>query len=274
LPGKHPWRLTEGQSQPGIAADAASFGDLDIRAASIVGPGHRCDDPATPRQDAYALARTRDGRHLIVAVADGLSSSARSEIGARVAASASARLLADQFERLTDPRAIDAQQLFVEVSREMVGTGRERNIREDELSSLLVVAAIPVAGTPSGGRTVWTAQVGDVSVWLHGERGWHQATGVQKAGFDRNKVDAVLPFSPREATQTLVDVPPRHGVAVVTDGFGDLLSDVAGVQDFLSRRWARPPHPAAFVSDLCADAPGQTDDRTAVVVWCGDRSTA
>jgi hypothetical protein len=31
---------------------------------------------------------------------------------------------------------------------------------------------------------------------------------------------------------------------------------------------AGPPHPAAFLADLSVDAPGQDDDRTAVVVWC------
>ena len=55
----------------------------------------------------------------------------------------------------------------------------------------------------------------------------------------------------------------------MTDGLGDVLTDVAGAQQFYGRRWARPPHPTRFVGDLCADAKGQTDDRTAVAVWCG-----
>lgn len=266
---RHPWRLPEGQAQSGIAADSACMGDLEIRAASIIGAGHRCTAPATARQDAYVLTRTRDGSHLVIAVADGLSSSARSETGARVAAGAGARLLAEQLQRSPGPQAVDAQQLFAKVAGEMVGVGQSRGIPIQDLCSLLVVAAVPVEPLPDGGRRVWTAQLGDVSLWLHGERGWSQATGGPKADIDGNTVDAVLPFNPDKVVAGPVDVPPRHGIAVVTDGFGDLLSDVAGVQDHFSRRWIRPPHPAVFVADLCADAPGQNDDRTAVVVWCG-----
>lgn len=270
--GRRPWRLPAGQVQSGIAADAAQLGDLEVRAASVIGPGHRCDEPATARQDAYALMRARSGSHLIVAVADGVSSSASSEIGARVAVSAAARTLHQALEVSPDPERLAADTLFNEVAGEMVGTGRSRALDDSALCSLLIVAVIPAVAQPDGSRRVWTAQVGDVSLWLHGRNGWSQRTGRSKRGLNRNKVDAVLPFNPDQVVAGFVDVEPGQGVAVMTDGLGDTLSDVATAGPFFAACWARPPHLAGFVSDLCFDALGQNDDRTAVVVWCGQNT--
>jgi serine/threonine protein phosphatase PrpC len=267
--GRSPWRLPIGQVQSGIAADAAQLGDLEVRAASVIGPGHRCEEPATARQDAYALMRARSGSHLIVAVADGLSSSASSEIGARVAASAAVRILHQTLEVSPGLERFDAEMLFKQVAGEMVGTGRNRALDDRALCSVLIVAVIPAVAQLGGSRRVWTAQVGDVSLWLHGRTGWIQRTGRSKSGLDRNKVDAVLPFNPGQVVAGFVDVQPGQGVAVMTDGFGDTLSDVATAKPLFSERWVRPPHLARFVSDLCFDARGQDDDRTAVVVWCG-----
>lgn len=270
--GRRPWRLPPGQVQSGIAADAAQLGDLEVRAASVIGPGHRCDEPATARQDAYALMRARSGSHLIVAVADGLSSSPNSEIGARVAVSAAARTLHRALEASQDLERLEADTLFREVAGEMVGTGRNRALDDHTLHSLLIVAVIPAIAQPDGSRLVWTAQVGDVSLWLHGRTGWSQQTGRAKSGLDRNKVDAALPFNPQQVVACFVDVKPGQGVAVMTDGLGDTLSKVANAGPFFAERWARPPHLAGFVSDLCFDAQGQIDDRTAVVVWCGQNA--
>lgn len=268
--GAAPWLLPPRPAQSGIAADAARLGDLEVRAASVVGAGHRCEEPATERQDAYGLARTSSGEYLVVAVADGVSNSESSELGARVAVLTATRALCRHLDDGFLPETLDPYRLFADVAGAMVGTGKDRGILPQALQSVLVVAVVPT--TPDAahdGRRVWTAQVGDVSLWLHGAAGWDCRTGGTKAGLDRNAVDGALPFDVRKAVSQVVDVPPGAGVALMTDGLGDLLTNVRGAADYLSRRWANPPHPAAFVADLCADARGQTDDRTAVVVWCG-----
>jgi len=271
--GRSPWRLPDVQGHPGIAADAARVGDLEVRAASIIGPSHRCESPASPRQDAYALALTPSQSHLVVAVADGVSSSRHSDLGARVAASAAVRILTQCVQGDPELLRLSTTRLFQEIAGEMVGTARSRHVDERHICSLLVVAVIPTAPSPDGRRRVWTAQVGDVSLWLLGPGGWSQHTGVEKQGLDRNTVSAVLPFAVDQAVAGVIDVPGGHVVAVMTDGLGDVLTNVAGAQQFYSRRWARPPHPTRFVGDLCVDAKGQTDDRTAVAVWCGPSVT-
>jgi hypothetical protein len=266
--GRAPWHLPARAGQPGIAVDALRLGDLEVRAASVIGPLHRCQDPAVPRQDAYLLARDGRGEHLVVAVADGLSDSPQSDLGARIAVSTAARELTAALDRMHGPAAIDPRALFTTVAREITGTGRNRGVSERDLCCLLVVAVVPTAAAADGSRRVWTAQIGDVSVWTHGPA-WRQQAGYAKSGLDRNAVDSVLPFHPGKAVSSTVDVPPGHGVAVVTDGVGDLLTEVADAESFFAGRWAAPPHPASFLADLCVDAPGQGDDRTAVVVWCG-----
>ena len=266
--GRAPWHLPVRAGQPGIAVDAMRLGDLEVRAASVIGPAHRCREPAVPRQDAYLLGRDAQGEHLVVAVADGVSSSAHSELAARVAVSTATREVVAALDQGGGPDAIDVGGLFTVVAREITGTGGNRGVAAHDLCCLLVVAVVPACPAADGSRRVWTAQLGDVSVWTHGPA-WHQRVGHPKSGLDRNKVEAVLPFHPAHAVSTTVVVPPGHGVAVLTDGVGDLLTDVAGAAPFFAGRWATPPHPASFLADLCVDAPGQDDDRTAVVVWCG-----
>ena len=266
--GRALWRLPPRSGQSGVAVDAARVGDLDVRAASVIGPAHRCVEPAAVRQDAYALGLDAAQAHLVIAVADGLSSSAHADVGARAAVSTAVRELILTLDGARDLDAIDVQTLFRTVAGEIVGTGRERGLAEQELCCLLVVAVVPSAAAPDGSRQVWTAQLGDVSVWTQGER-WQQQTGPFKSGLDRNAVEAVLPFHPDQVATSWVTVPPGAGVAVMTDGVGDLLNDVVAASGFFAEQWEAAPLPAAFLLDLCVDAPGQDDDRTAVVVWCG-----
>jgi hypothetical protein len=268
-----PWELPDVQGHPGIAADAAHIGDLEVRAASVIGPGHRSEHPAVPRQDAYGLALTPTRSHLVVAVTDGVSSSRRSDLGARVAAAAAVRLLTPRVNGQHDLARLDAGLLFHEVAGEMVGTADARSIAVDEISSLLIVAVIPTTADRSGWRRVWTAQLGDVSLWLLGPDGWSKSTGTDKSGLDANKVRP-LPFAVDQVVTQVVDVPHGHVLAVMTDGLGDVLTNVRGAQEHYGTRWARPPRPSRFVDDLCVDARGQLDDRTAVAVWCGSSATA
>jgi Protein phosphatase 2C len=272
--GRAPWHLPVGGAPNGLAADAARLGDLEIRAASMVGAGHRCEEPAYPRQDAYALGRTPDGQYLVVAVADGVSQSPRSDLGARVAVSAAARELSGMLDR-GGIEAIDVGRLYKIVAGEMIGTGRNRGIPDEDICSILITAVIPAAPRDDGSRPIWASWIGDVSLWVQHEGRLIRLTGADKSGLDRNTLSAVLPFNPDQADQRHVKLLPYDAVAVMTDGLSDSLAAVPGVADFFAAQWAGPPpHPAAFLHSLCYDAPGQDDDRTAVVVWCGDRNPA
>lgn len=267
--GRAVWRMPDYATQSGVALDAARLGDLDVRAASVVGPSHRCAAPADPRQDAYALLQAASGRYLVIAVADGVSSSKRSELGARVAVTAAVRILVSALDATRQPERIDAVSLFQRVAGEMYGTAQHRQVDPNQVACLLVVAVVPTVPERDGSRRVWTAQVGDVSVWTCGRNGLSRRTGVSKGGLDYNSVSEVLPAHAEAATVETLVLREGDGLAVMTDGLGDVLENVHGASRFYASRWARPPAPVAFLADLMADANGQLDDRTAVVVWTG-----
>lgn len=266
--GQAAWRLPPRATQPGIAADAATVGDLEVRAASVIGSGHRCVEPAVTRQDAYALALDDSGSHLVVAVADGVSSCRHSDLGARVAVSTATREVVAALNDGVAAEDIDAAAVFAATAGEIAGSGRERGFADADLCCVAVVAVVPARSLPDGRRRAWTAQLGDVSVWVRGTR-LEQRTGTRKSGLDANVVEDVLPFRPGAVTTSVIDLDAGAALAVVTDGVGDLLTDVATAAPYFVRAWARPAPPARFLGDLTIDAPGQDDDRTAVVVWCG-----
>jgi serine/threonine protein phosphatase PrpC len=268
-PGQASWHLPTGASPSGLAADGVRLGDLEVRAASMVGAGHRCEEPAIARQDAYALGRTKDGRYLVIAVADGVSQSEHADLAARVAVSAAARELTRMLES-GGTAQINAGLLYKTIAGEMVGTGRNRGIADRDVCAILITAVIPARANSDGTRTMWASWIGDVSLWTVRGGDLCRLTGQDKTGLDRNALSAVLPFSPDNAEWRTFDLYPHDRVALLTDGVSDSLISVDGTAEYFARQWAGPPpHPAAFLHSLCYDGPGQTDDRTAVVVWFG-----
>jgi serine/threonine protein phosphatase PrpC len=272
--GQAAWHLPVSQAASGLAADAARLGDLEIRAASVVGPDHRCDEPARPRQDAYALGRTADGRFLVIAVADGVGQSKHADIGARVAVSAAVTELAELAGAGRLPQDA-AASLFTKIARKMAGTARSRSLRDQDVCSILITAVIPTAPRHDGTRPMWVAWLGDVSMWVMRDKNLQRVTGGDKAGLDMNTLDAVLPFNPDRAHERNWELQPGDRVALMTDGLSDSFQAIPAAFDYFTAQWAGPPpHPTAFLQDLCYDAPAQADDRTVVVTWCGDPDPA
>lgn len=272
--GKAPWLLPAGNAvlQTGLAADGVRLGDLEVRAATMVGADHRCGHPAKPRQDAYSLAQTQDGQYLLAAVADGVSNSRHSDLGARVAASKMTRELSAIISG-TGRWPANVADLATSIARDMAGTAKGRGISEDEVQCVLAAVAIPARANLDGRRKLWVAWIGDVSIWLRQGGDLHRITGEEKQGPDPNALSTTLPFHPHEMRVGSCEAEPGDSVIVMTDGLSDSLDMVAGVREYFVSQWSeRPPHPAAFLYSLCYDAPGQTDDRTAVVTWCGGRA--
>ncbi|MEO5876504.1 MAG: protein phosphatase 2C domain-containing protein [Streptosporangiaceae bacterium] len=258
-----PWRLPDEPALSGIAADAVSVGALTVRAASMVGPGHRCEEPAVPRQDAYRLGRDEAKKFLIVAVADGMSDSRRSHLGANVAVAA---LVGRLRTELAADVPLDAATLFLEASRQMAGTAEHHGVTEHDVRAAVLAAVIPVSSDADGGREVWLASVADVGAWLRRPAGWQRLIGEEKSGLDSGRLARFLPFHPDQAECTTVRLEPGSVLAFTTDGVGDAFAGGSG--SWFAERWARPPHIASFVREVGYEADGQLDDRTAVVVWC------
>lgn len=258
-----PWRLPDEPAISGISADAVSVGPLTIRAASLVGPGHRCAEPAEPRQDAYRLGRDPGKHHLLVAIADGMSDSKRSHLGANVAVTALiGRIRAD----LGQGRELDASAIFLDTARQMSGMAVQQKVTEDDVRAAALAAVIPVQPDQAGGRSIWLAWIADVGAWARQDTGWHRLAGAEKKGMDQNALTEFLPFHPDRARSTRITLDRGAVLALATDGVGDAFTD--GAAPWFAARWARPPHISSFIEDVGYEAKGQLDDRTAIVVWC------
>jgi serine/threonine protein phosphatase PrpC len=256
----------------GIAADQASLGDLDVRAVSIVGPGHRCEEPAMPRQDSYRLGRDRAGRYLIVAVADGMSDSRRSDLGATVASRCAVNILRAHLDRGEDPTADAMKEAFRTAAGAMVAAADNEGLSEMDVRCALIIAVIPSAPNAiSSRRRAWFATLADVSAWLRHRDGWHQLAGDQKNGdLDRNALRNFLPYHPDRVATVCYDLEPGATVAVVTDGIGDAFTEVPNAAQWFAQRWETPVPLESFLLDVGFRARGQLDDRTSVTVWCRD----
>jgi hypothetical protein len=169
------WRLPAKPSPSSAVVDAARLHDLTVRAASIVGPGHRCDDPADPRQDAYRIARDEQGHWFIAAVADGVSSSSHAEVGAQVAVDATVDLL---YQELRDPPQINAGRLFNQVSGTVAHAASKRGLKPADVCTALTTLITRARGNdPSGQRRATLFWVGDVSAWLLRQGRWALVAG-------------------------------------------------------------------------------------------------
>lgn len=266
-----PWLLSAHTVYPGIAADEAQLGDLAVRAASVVGPGHRCEEPVVPRQDAYRLGRDDNGRYLIVAVADGVSSSRFAELGATVAVSAATNVLRDWLNAAPDLKNLAATEIFSGVAAQMADTATSRHLRDSDICAALVTAVIPACPAP-GEREMWVAWVGDASVWTLRDGTWTFVAGDDKRtkeGMESNAVAHVLPDSPLAVTSRSIRLQNGTMVGLMTDGVGDALATLGEANGYFARKWANPPPSTSFVNDVSYDAERFIDDRTAVAIWVG-----
>lgn len=268
---RFPWLLpTRPAATPGVAADEASLGDLTVRAASLVGPGHRCQEPAAARQDAYRIARDATGDHLIVAVADGVSSSSHAELGAAVAAGTAVGFLRRRLDESGKVAGLSATDLFTEAATAMHREAGRRGLEPADVCSVLFALVVPTRPDPSGERTLWAAWLGDASLWRLEEERWRHTAGDRKgadAGYESNALHHTLPADPHAARETRVALRRGDVVSLVSDGVGDGLATIGELNAYLAGRWARPLPVGAYLSDVGFDAERFLDDRTSVTVW-------
>ncbi|MDI6104631.1 protein phosphatase 2C domain-containing protein [Actinoplanes sp. NEAU-A12] len=270
-----PWLLpTESASPPGVAADQGVLGDLEVRAASVVGSGHRCGDPVKPRQDAYRVARDRAGDHLVLAVADGMSDSLRSELGASVAVGTAVALLRRYLDDNRPLSGLRADDLFRDVAGALVQAAKDRGLDPHDVRTTLAVAVLPTRCRPDRPVEGWVAQIADTHLWRREPGSWKCLTGAEKDSFDGSVLNSFLPHVPQAARGTLFTLAWGDTVAVLSDGVSDAFSYVPGATSWFADRWRDPPPLASFLLDVDYEAKQMHDDRTAVVVWAGGSETS
>ncbi|WP_405017867.1 protein phosphatase 2C domain-containing protein [Kitasatospora sp. NBC_00070] len=264
-----PWRLPGRPAPSGIAADRATLGDLTVLAASVVGPGHRCDAAGQPRQDAYRLGQDTAQRHLVIAVADGMSDSEHAEVGANVAVTAAVGALRAALDQGAGIEQLAATVPFRAAAGQMLGAAEQRGWTADQVRAVLVVAVVEARPRVDGTRLAWLAAIADVSAWRRHPTGWDRLIGDDKSGFDAGRVAHFLPHEPDAAQQRLYTLGPGDVLALMTDGVSDVFGQLPGAEGWFAERWAAPPPVARFLLEVGYEESQFNDDRTAVVVWCG-----
>lgn len=272
----YPWQLPERTVQNAIAADEATVGAFTLRAASVIGPGHRCGQPAEPRQDSYRIGRSRDSRYVIVAVADGLSSAARSDAGATTASSQAVTLLREQIETARF-HGLDAKELYGRLASSITAHATDRGLDPAHMATVMI-AAVLAEPDAHGVAEAWVAWLGDSSAWTLAPHDplWQFTAGDTKdraAQVVSNEVAGRLPDTPQLARARSVTLAPGTALALVTDGVGDAWADPAGhINEYFANTWRSPVPATRLIADIGFDAPQCLDDRTAVVVWNGGRA--
>ena len=272
----YPWLLPERTVQNGIAADEATVGAFTIRAASVIGPGHRCGQPAEPRQDSYRIGRSRDSRYAIVAVADGLSSAAWSDAGATTASSQAVTLLREQIETVGFG-GLDVKELYGRIAESVAAHAAGRGVATSHVATVLITAVLAEPDA-NGVAEAWISWLGDSSAWTLDPRLplWRISAGDVKdrtAAVVSNEVAGQLPDTPHLARDLYVTLAPGTALALVTDGIGDAWADPAGnINEYFANAWRSPVPATRFTADVGFDAPQCLDDRTAVVMWNGGRA--
>ncbi|WP_218011116.1 protein phosphatase 2C domain-containing protein [Herbidospora mongoliensis] len=272
LPGtaaQLPWRLPSAPGPSGICADSALVGDLEVRAASIVGPGHRCKDPADARQDAYRLGLDKHGRYLIVTIADGMSDSRHSHLGANVAADTIVKHLQDVMADGTWSET-ELKNSFHNAAARMTATAEQRGLTRNDVRAAALAAVIDLRPCDDGTRIAVFASIADVSAWLKEGHGWRQIAGDAKQGYDAGRLSEYLPHLPSSVRITQFEIPPDTVLALTTDGVGDALA-VKELGAWFADQWNRPPFIGDFITSVGYETKGFNDDRTAVVLWCPGR---
>ncbi|MFJ4770623.1 protein phosphatase 2C domain-containing protein [Streptomyces uncialis] len=280
----HPGRLPSVRDDldaavlPDIVVDGATYPGLTVRAASVRGDSHRYE--SGPRQDSLCVARLggpgEENGLLLLAVADGVGSAARSHVGSQDVCRRIALFL-DPYadEVIAALRAGDRTTLGALVNS-AVGSAAEgltqrvnqRGGRPAEHATTLRGLLVPL--DPELRERAWFT-VGDGGAALLRDGVWDtDVFGEEQAG--SGVIDtgtAALPGSRLARSGIYGPAAPGDVFVLCTDGLSTPLAGDAGMRDFLAAAWGRGevPGPVDFLWQFQYRVKSYDDDRTAVCLW-------
>ncbi|MER5474086.1 protein phosphatase 2C domain-containing protein [Streptomyces sp. NPDC002685] len=262
---------------PDMVVDGAGYGALTVRAASVRGDSHRYQ--GEPRQDSLAVVRLgapgADGL-LLLAVADGVGSAARSHTGSQEACRLAAMELDSVSAELSEALSGGDRSRFAVLVDTAVGrvatllAHRAREHGDDPAAYATTLRALIVPLDPRV-RTRGFLAVGDGGTALLRAGAWNLSLTDPEHDGD-GMIDtrtAALPHGHRARAQLLGPALPGDVLVLCTDGLSTPLAGDAGMRDFLGSGWGTGavPAPADFLWQLQYRVKSYDDDRTAVVLW-------
>lgn len=282
LPAAEEWDWRDTVCDGVTILDADKRPLLDLRAASVRGSSHRYY--GTVRQDDYSYRHTDDGRFVVCAVSDGVSSGSLSHRAATFVTRRGCELVA-QILRTDEPADIDWSTVVGELAKGVIGIGTKLLEREESdastvtprdvaerMAATVVFAVVDVRGDELA-FPVHVCAVGDSAAWmLRGGAEWDPLTAVKNEG--KLIASSQTPALPMVPSEPLVPVAtalaPDDVLVLMTDGIGDALLDGTGpVGRFLAANWRTPPVALGFAAQVDFLRQTHDDDRTAVAVWSG-----
>ncbi|MFE2301492.1 protein phosphatase 2C domain-containing protein [Streptomyces sp. NPDC059445] len=262
---------------PDMVVDGAGYGALTVRAASVRGDSHRYQ--GEPRQDSLAVVRLGaagpDGL-LLLAVADGVGSAARSHVGSQEACRLAALELDAVSADLVETLRTGDRPGFAALADTAVGrvatllAHRAREHGDDPAAYATTLRALLVPLDPRV-RTRGFLAVGDGGTALLRGGEWNLSLTDPEHDGD-GMIDtrtAALPHGHRARALLLAPALPGDVLVLCTDGLSTPLAGDAGMRAFLASGWGREgaPAPADFLWQLQYRVKSYDDDRTAVVLW-------
>ncbi|WP_445402546.1 protein phosphatase 2C domain-containing protein [Streptomyces sp. LE64] len=270
----------DGAVLPDIVVDGARYGALTVRAASVRGDSHRYE--GGPRQDALVVCRIGGPEPaqglLLLAVADGVGSAARSHVGSHDVCRGIAFFLdryADQLAealRLVDERTLGAlvNSAVGSVAEGLAQRAEQGGESPTGHATTLRGLLVPLDPTVrhrgffavgDGGAARLRRGAWEVDVFGEG----HGGSGVIDTG------TAALPGSRLARSEVFGPVEDGDVLVLCTDGLSTPLAGDPGMREFLAAAWGGGPVPGPvdFLWQLQYRVKSYDDDRTAVVLWEG-----
>ena len=254
--------------------DHGAFGSLVVRAASVRGTYARYE--SGPREDDYTMGAAGNGRWLVVALADGVTSASASHLAATLAV----RTAVQQVQRQLDEDVmgeVDLHGVFQSAayqlrrSAEPLLDAEGLDCTADHIAGLfattLLVAIIPADGT---GRRVRLARVGDSNAWTLDDHGWTPLLAPKVGGAPlASSTVRALPRLPDTLDVVELDIAPGQTMVLASDGVTDPFGTTfdGDVARCLALAWhPELPAPLEFARQLSFRGQSWDDDRTAIAV--------
>lgn len=196
-----------------ISTASGSKSTWNTASASVQGLGHK--KKGVVCQDAHALLRLPDAR-VVIAVADGAGSAARSELGSRAAVDAAVDHLRERLSGKPLP-AEDTKfrELFVETFRAALAAvekaAKERGLPVKDLAATLIVVVAEPLVTAVG-------QVGDGGVVVQNDKGHIDLLATWTKGEYANETSFLTSASMERDLAVKVERSPITAIAAFSDG--------------------------------------------------------
>jgi serine/threonine protein phosphatase PrpC len=261
---------------PDTVLDGAAVGPFEVRAASIRGDAHRYH--GEPRQDSLCVGVLgTPGRDLLVlAVADGVGSQPRSQIGStRVCQLLLPHLEACAAELDESLGRRDEMGFAVHVNAALANARQQflADISYPAVQYSTTVRALVVPLNPLIRARGFFA-IGDGGLARLRAGSWdlelEATTMVDDArGVIRTATDAFPNGYDHVEASLLLDVEPGDVLVLCTDGLSTPLKQEAELRDFLSVRWSggEVPGTSDFLWEAQARSRTYDDDRTVICLW-------